>query len=184
MAVSYQHIHVLTHAYTHHLRIIRLLDRHPAKERTKTACWAWQLTPSLKTSNELCNDACGDPSEATIAFLEAALAQHPDAHFVKYILNGLVHILRIGFQHGRTNLQQVGYNMWCPEPAIISEYLSNELKLNWVIKLIKPESSSWAKARYCPRWTSNRLTGTFSSTHVIDIYLAWSGKGQVQCFFQ
>lgn len=48
---------------------------------------------------------------------------------------------QIGFQYGRASLQQAGYNMHCPETAIVPEYLSNELKLNWVIKLSKLEAS-------------------------------------------
>ncbi len=59
-----------------------------------------------------------------------ALAQHPDQWFAQYILNGLWHCFRIGFQHGRAPLQQAGYNLQCPEPTIVSEYLSYELKLN------------------------------------------------------
>ena len=65
-----------------------------------------------------------------LQFWEAALAQHPDARFAEYILNGLVRGFRIGFQHGRASLHPAGYYMQCPEPAIVSEYLSNELKLN------------------------------------------------------
>lgn len=127
--------------------------------------------------------------------------------------------------------------MQCLEPAIVSEYLSNELKLNRVIKLSKLEASQlkiycspfglipkknkpgkWrlivdlsapegssvndgiekdmisllytsvdtivhrvvqlGQGTHCPRWTSNRPTGSFPSTQMIDIYWAWSGKGQ------
>lgn len=71
---------------------------------------------------------------------EAALAQHPDQRFAQYILHGLEHGFRIGFQHGKAPLQQAGYNLQCPEPSIVSEYLSNELKLNRVIKLTKTEA--------------------------------------------
>ena len=71
---------------------------------------------------------------------EVALTQHPEQRFAQYILNGLEHGFRIGFQHGKAPLQQAGYNLQCPEPSIVSEYLSNELKLNCVIKLTKIEA--------------------------------------------
>ncbi len=91
---------------------------------------ARQLSTPYQIGDEQCNDAGGDPTAATNFSSTASRPQ-----LAQYILHGLGHGFRIGSQHGSAPLQRAGYNLQCPEPAIVPEYLSNELKLNRVVKL-------------------------------------------------
>ncbi len=57
------------------------------------------------------------------------ISRHPDADFVRYILEGLRHGFRIGIQH--TFLKSASSNMLSARqnPAVIEDYLCQEMKM-------------------------------------------------------
>ena len=93
------------------------------------------------TSDLLCLDACRPPASSlppalaavstplVIPAWELALQAHPDRAFAQYIIDGLRHGFRIGFNRGGGNLRSAPANMRSAQlhPGVISEYLSKEL---------------------------------------------------------
>ena len=71
----------------------------------------------------------------------AALAAHPAQEFARYILDGLEQGFRIGFSYDKAILRQVGRNMPCSNSEVVDEYLSEELKLNRLVRLSGAEAT-------------------------------------------
>ena len=80
---------------------------------------------------------------------QKALSKHPDKHFANYILSGLTQGFRIGFCHAGARLQQVGRNMPCNQPQIVSDYLQTELKANRLV-VLSPQQASAARIHCSP----------------------------------
>ena len=71
----------------------------------------------------------------------AALAAHPAQEFARYILDGFEQGFRIGFSYDKAILRQVGRNMPCSNSEVVDEYLSEELKLNRLVRLSGAEAT-------------------------------------------
>ena len=71
-----------------------------------------------------------------------ALHNHPDRAFVRYILEGLEHGFRIGFDKRNTRLRSARANTQSAllHPTVVTEYLQKEISLGRMIGPISEES--------------------------------------------
>ena len=115
----------------------------------------WELMYPY-TSDLLCLDACRPPASSlppalaavstplVIPAWELALQAHPDRAFAQYIIDGLRHGFRIGFNRGGGNLRSAPANMRSAQlhPGVISEYLSKELARGRMLGPFSPSFST------------------------------------------
>ena len=97
--------HTLTHAHTH--SAVCQQDPTPQYEYTPQLKELDSHRPELPETNPLLKGAHHSPLQ--VAAWSAALRSHPDTEFVGYILEGMQHGFRVGFNY-KKNCTRPAYN--------------------------------------------------------------------------
>ena len=143
----HSHPHVHSHALTSAHSYAFTSDTHIHLSPTEST--RYEYMQQLQVLDR-CRPLHTNTVPASLAHLEtpvklctwrSALEGHPDQEFAKYILDGLAQGFRIGFCYDKAVLRQSGRIMPCPNPEVVDQYLSEELRLNRIVKLTKEEAA-------------------------------------------